>query len=201
MVSLIKKRLLALTLALLILLVGCGSAAYGPMRGTWSGNIYTNEYVGITFTLPDTWIAATDAEIAMLLNVSMDALPVPGAAIPDGAWDELHFYDMLAQSHYTGSSIIIMYERLTNEEASLSEREYLELMREVMEEEMPEYSTFIIADSTTRIGSDDWYLLTVEYQHGVWQHYFINERGGYIRGILVTIYGQDSMEDILEMFS
>ena len=195
------RKFCALALTFSLLFTGCGNTASStPTRGIWNGNVYVNDYIGATITLPETWIAATDAEIAMILRVSPDILANYGTDIASEAWDGVHFYDMVAQCNYTGSSIIVMYERLLDEAAGTTEREYLALMRDMTEMEMPWDSGFIIADGVTRIGSTDWHLLTSQML-GTQQHFFVSKQKSYIRSLLITIADDDTLENILTMFS
>ena len=58
------KLLLGLTAALIMtapILTGCSSDVEIDL-GSWNGNIYTNESLGLTFTMPEHWIINDDTE-------------------------------------------------------------------------------------------------------------------------------------------
>ena len=68
----------ALILAIAISIVGCDLSNLAPSgkaelsRGNVSGNKYTNEFLGFTFTAPDSWVYSTDEEIAAAMNLGME---------------------------------------------------------------------------------------------------------------------------------
>ncbi len=51
----------ALLLVLVVSMLGCTKSA-PPTRGTVTDGVYTNEYFGLSFTIPDGWRALTDEE-------------------------------------------------------------------------------------------------------------------------------------------
>ena len=67
-----KKFLaLLLTVVMLTALIGCSKGAE-PTRGTVEGDVYQNEYMGIKFTKPSSWVYSTDEEIATVMNLAAD---------------------------------------------------------------------------------------------------------------------------------
>lgn len=50
------KRVTAMLLICVYLAISIFSLAEESVKGTWEGDIYTNQYSGITFTLPEGWI-------------------------------------------------------------------------------------------------------------------------------------------------
>jgi len=66
-----KKLTVAVALFILFgLMFGC-SASGPPTRGTVSDGVYTNDYFGLSFTIPDGWKALTDAESSEQFGVTM----------------------------------------------------------------------------------------------------------------------------------
>ena len=54
-----------------------------PEPGTWDGNIYTNEYLGLRFIMPGDWFIATDDEIADAMEFGAYYLDIAGGELPD----------------------------------------------------------------------------------------------------------------------
>lgn len=48
-------------------------------RGTVSGNVYTSDFIGITFHAPDSWYFYTDEEIAALVNSTTSYMKDPSS--------------------------------------------------------------------------------------------------------------------------
>ena len=81
------KKFLALTLAVVmaLLLVSCTFVSSNKdeqpddskkspelSRGIIEGDIYTSEYLDLTFTKPESWVYSTDEEIAAAMNLGVD---------------------------------------------------------------------------------------------------------------------------------
>ena len=198
-----KKRIFTLILAIAIpimLLAACGSSPEPvmPERGVWNDNVYTNEYLGLEFTLPNNWTISTDEQLAALVNISADILEVPAGMI-----EGMALYDMMA-SGPLGSSVMVMYERLLPATAGISEADYLAELATELEMTGLGYSNFVFSDSTTRIGSVGYHSLSAVLSMGgmeIVQYYFINRQDEFIRGIIVTLIGDDTLEDILANFN
>ena len=170
-----------------------------PRRGVWDGNVYTNEYLGFTFTMPDDWTVEADRE---------------------GYYGTVHgyaFIDMHASSPITGeidtegSSIVfsratvqIMYQRLEYPFTNLSTAQFNEGLATLMEAS-ERFEVDLISD-TTRIGTYDWasLVLTMEAILDVtfYFRHFVSVHEGFAWSIIIE-YTEDfgSLDDILAMFS
>ena len=40
-------------------------------RGSWDGNVYTNDSLNLTVTVPDGWKIATDEELAAIMGITI----------------------------------------------------------------------------------------------------------------------------------
>lgn len=67
--------------------------------GSFNGNVYTNDYFGLTFTIPDGYNVATKDEMASILQVSEDLLNESG----DQLADEKDFYLTYVMKYPYGS--------------------------------------------------------------------------------------------------
>ena len=49
-------------------------------RGSWDGNVYTNDSLNLTVTVPDGWKIATDEELAAIMGITIDSLTEQGVS-------------------------------------------------------------------------------------------------------------------------
>ena len=73
-----KKRILALMIAVMtVFMTACGGgAAYTP--GTFTETGYETEFLGFRFTTPDGFVLATSEELTQLMGMTMDAMSESG---------------------------------------------------------------------------------------------------------------------------
>ena len=76
-------------------------------RGTIAGDVYTNDFIGITFTKPADWTYATDEEIAQSINIGQDMIDLN--AFKEALNQTASIYDMCAVDTY-GNRVMVCYE-------------------------------------------------------------------------------------------
>lgn len=149
------------------------------IRGTWQGNVYTNDFLGLTFTLPDNWNIAANVEIL------------------DGVDSNL-FAIMSVTSPY-GASVRAMYENIP---IGMTAIEYInEMASHSAAMGMDVNFNF----NATTIGNYEWQSFQtimvmdiLEADLNVYGHYFINVQNGIAR--IISILSSDvseSLEDIM----
>ena len=79
--------------------------------GEWNGNVYTNDFLGISYKLPDGWIKYSDEEIAAVMNLSMEMLNDNQKALADLAKLTVVYY-MLVKNPATGENISVFTEKV-----------------------------------------------------------------------------------------
>lgn len=79
-------------------------------RGEVSGNVYTSKYAGITFTKPDSWVFASDEEIAKAMDIGLDM--IESDEFNEEAAKMLTVTDMMASDPKTNSNIIVTFQNL-----------------------------------------------------------------------------------------
>ena len=155
-------------------------------RGVWEDNIYTNESLGLRFTMPTRWIVLTDEEIADVMGFS-------------GVANRTLLLDMMAAS-LTGSNVSVMFVRLTPRFEGMTEAEYIEARGHGTAGTRIDQGDH----GTTRIGRYDWYsTVTRMDSQGViaYGHQFINLHDGFARHITITIFeDSETLEEILAIF-
>jgi len=136
-----KFSLFLLAIIIISMSAGCsgreGRAAEARelVRGSWNGNIFTSEFAGLTFTMPDNWLPGSDEEIAALMGVSAEFLSEQGMKITEKMLELSTIYDMAAQNPINGDSIILMFENLSMHIGGtrLNEMQYLESLAEQLD--------------------------------------------------------------------
>ena len=112
------KKWLALLLAMMMVfaLAACGNTdnkgndAKEFARGSWAENVYTNDSLGLTVTVPENWEIADDEELAKLMGLTVENLS--GEGISEEFLKAQNTYDMKAQDSELGSNVIVMAENL-----------------------------------------------------------------------------------------
>lgn len=84
-----------------------------PRRGSWDGNMYFNDYLNISFAMPENWERVTDAQIAEQMEIGIQFLE--GADAVDEIMEQAQtnsFMEMMAINNTTGANVTIAYQRL-----------------------------------------------------------------------------------------
>ena len=146
-----KKIIAAVLLAVICLccFTACGSDSPESAfeRGVWSGNEYNNAYLGLRFTMPEGYVAATDEEMAALMDMSEDVIT---------NYSEFQLkiaslktiYDAMVSNPTTGSGTIIMLEnlKLTVGASKLTAQEYADILAEQLAQASVQGYTYDISD-------------------------------------------------------
>ena len=74
-------------------------------RGSWDGNVYTNDSLNLTVTVPDGWKIATDEELAAIMGITIDSLTEQG--VSEEFLKAQNTYEMMAQDPTNGSNVIV----------------------------------------------------------------------------------------------
>lgn len=122
--------------------------------GTWDGDVYTNESIGVTFTLPNGWTAGTALELAQVQNAGSE---ITGTSEEElAALMEQATYDLYIYNTETSSQIMMMGEDFSAYNGITAE-DYLDSVGSQltnldpstgMEYEVSEYYDLQIGDST-----------------------------------------------------
>ena len=137
------KKFLALTLAVVmaLLLVSCAfvpsnkdeqpddsKKAAELSRGTIEGDVYTSEYLGLSFTKPESWVYSTDEEIAAVMNLGAEMLL--GENFKNALENNPVIYDMMVVDTITRSNINVGFENLSKTFASnITVEQYVEALK------------------------------------------------------------------------
>lgn len=163
-------------------------------RGEWQGNKYVNEFAGITFNMPEGWAKYSDAEIAQLMNIGVEALNEEQKLLEQTA-----VYGMVVNDPATAANVMIMIEKpvlkVTPEYYLSSVKQQLEIVEDIDYKFGETYET--------KLGNEEFYRLDAETELSgisMGQHYFVKAVDEYIVGIIVTTTGEGQIDEIVKCF-
>jgi len=197
-----KKRIFTLLLAVTMLaamLAACGggTTTVAPTRGSWDGNVFTSEYLGLRFVTPPGWNVMSDAEIGATMGLATGFMESFEVEMPD---DAEMAHDMMAVNPLTGDNVQIIYERIQGRRIP-TVAQIIEASTEPIEQMG---GRVISIPGTTRIGAHTWYSFGTEINMGgmiAYGRQFVNIQDGFVRLIIITNFTSvDAANDILPMF-
>jgi len=126
-----------------------GEGPAASMRGSWAGRVYTNDALGLSFTLPRGWVTLTDAEITDAIGFSADYFGFEAAVYNA-------FIDMAAWHPATETMVNIVFER---RQPGMTPEWHIDI---AVENARTVGMRFDETPYTTRIGSRDWQTFATE---------------------------------------
>ena len=202
-VAIIMMLVLSLTV-----LAGCGkteeNTAAGEQqetkkelsRGTWDGDVYTSEFAGLKFTLPEGWTRSTDEEIAEVMQLGEEVLADEGKYNSELA-KLTTVYDMMAKSADQTANIQVMMEKTTYDVDA-----YAATLKKGLEEvqsipyEVGEPTETTICGNTYKAVTATVEMSGVKME----QSYYIRVEGDYMVAIIVTSAGDMTVSEIMSNF-
>ena len=141
-------------------------------RGTWNGNVYTNEFANLRFTLDANSVAYTDEDIIDQFGTIYD--------------DQGNLYDMMAQNLVDGTLTMILIEDLSVK-TSASEQVTADMYIELLKSQLPQAGDYTIEGvEDVELGGNDFTVLKTT-NSGIFQNYYIMKVGNdYIVCLIIT---------------
>lgn len=208
--------IILLTASMLFLLVGCGNKEESTTNnitneqttgekkvefsmGEWNNNVYTNEFLGLKFKLPEGWNYASDEEIADMMNLGTELLNDDQKAAAEVSKLTTAYY-MVANDPNTGNSISIISEKPVME---VSTEYYMnELKTQLSAVESINYE--IGETSKEKIADREYDTLTASASMSgvkITQKYYIYKMDRYFVGIIVTsTTGETAFNEMIKSF-
>ncbi len=123
MKKVIKNTLLIILVAsMLFLLAGCGAKDVTTNNeeekteskefsmGKWENNVYTNDFLGLKFNLPEGWSYSSDEEIAEMMDLGTDLLNDEQKMAAEVSKLTSAYY-MVANDPNTGNNVVLLSEK------------------------------------------------------------------------------------------
>lgn len=168
--------------------------------GSIEGNVYTNEFAGITFTKPSDWVWASDEELATLFGAAADILY--GDSVLLELSKLVTFYDMMAVG--LNGNINLAYENLNLLNASdCTEEEYIEYLKDNISSLFDTMSYSFGDSQKVMLGDSEFYRtemsVTLE-EYGLTQYCYIRHVGDYMICMTLTVSASFDLEDFEKRF-
>ena len=77
--------------------------------GSWNGNVYTNDFLGLKFTLPEGWTRYSDEQIAAAMNLSNEKLNDQKSLVELAKLTVVNY--MFVNNPTTGETIVVTTEK------------------------------------------------------------------------------------------
>ena len=171
-------------------------------RGTIEGNVYTSEYLGVSFTKPESWVYSTDEEIAAAVNMGVDMFI--NENFKDALENNLSIYDMMVIDSVTRSNINVGFENLAKSFSSnITVDQYIESLKSQLAQISSMNVTFPESSKTVKLsGTEFTKLQCTTTTQGITftQVYYLRKVDKYIGFIIATIPSGYSVEEIEAMF-
>ncbi len=201
------KRLIALfaTIAILLCFSGCASKTVYT-RGTWKGNLYTNETLGFTYTMPDGWTAKSDDALMVSIDNGYAALTEEQKKDYDYSKNKT-IYDFMVSEENGFSSLQLMVENLsmTAGAGSMKEEDYARSLKQQLEKITS--ITYSVEEPYSAELYDCTYLVlptvvedpTVDGER-LCQDYYIHKNGK-LMATFTGVYLESEREDFVQLLS
>ena len=166
--------------------------------GEWSGNTYTNDFIGITYKMPSTWKKSSDEEISKLMEVGESLLNADQQALIDQAEDS-GLYCMVANDPNTGASVTVLIEKTP---ITVTEEFYLTSVKTQLE--AVDSINYEVGDVyNTRLGSVKFAAIDADAELSgitLGQSYLAKSIGNYVACAIITTTQDGQLEEILDCF-
>ncbi len=197
------KKIITLVLVVVLAISICGCSAKEIVnkdlsRGVVEENVYTNEYIGFTFTKPAEWVYATDDEINELMGASAEIMDQSDyeAAVSE----LLSVYDMMVTDPATNNNINVVYENLKlSGSVDMSEDEYLGYIKENLSAITELTYVFGEAEKAT-LGGVEFTKLPCDVDYmgviSMKQNLYVKNVDGFMCSITITVVDGSDFADI-----
>lgn len=208
--------IILLTASMLFLLVGCGNKEESTTNnitneeateekkvefsmGEWNDNVYTNEFLGLKFKLPEGWTYASDEEIADMMNLGTEFLNDDQKVAAEVSKLTSAYY-MVANDPNTGNNVSIISEKPVME---VSTENYMnQLKAQLSAVESINYE--IGETSKEKIADREYDTLTASASMSgvkITQKYYIYKMDRYFIGIIATsTTGETAFNEMIKSF-
>lgn len=170
-------------------------------HGTIDGDVYTNDFIGFTFTKPADWKYLSDEEIAQTINAGQEVFDLN--ALEEFLSDNASFYDMSAQNATGTESVMMCYENtMLTAFRELTADEYIDVVKQQLSA-LPDMEYTVGETEDATLGGLDFRKFDATLSMNgieVSQSYYARAEGKYIAGIIITSI-ETPIEEIETMFN
>lgn len=208
------KKAVLMTVVVLILGTMMGCSLMGGRNiseksidfGTYDGNVYKNDFFGMSLTIPEEWTLADEEEIKELTKLGREMIAAEDQSINKilELADLTTIYFLVASNDdpFNPASVVVLAEKLNFTQNIRDEEVYLEVLKESMGTYLPIEPHFNKDIYTEPIGDREFYVLEVETDVGIMsvsQKYYIKIIDNYVLTFITTFIDDESGEVIEEI--
>ena len=173
------------------------------VRGEWVDQVYTNDYLGFSFTLPEGWVSASDEELySMLDTATEEAMSEDMKEQYDKAVENAtSFYDFAVFNLLTGESIMLTIEDLSKTVGAILLTE--DLYMDALEANLGNVEGFefeIVGREDSGLKFGQFRVLNMNIQDVMTQKYYVLKDGKYMISF-VFAYLNDKHEGVDSILS
>jgi len=167
--------------------------------GEWNDNVYTNDFLGLKFNLPEGWTYSSDEEIAEMMSIGAEMLNDDQKNLAEIA--ELYgVYYMVAQDPIKGNNVNVFSEKQITE---IDSKTYIDALKtQLLAVQSISYE--VVGTSEEKIGDIETTTLTLNANTSgieIMQKYYIYKIDKYMVGIIATsLNGETGIDEIIECF-
>lgn len=167
--------------------------------GEWNNNVYTNDFLGLKYNLPEGWTYSSEEEIAKMMNVGTELLNDDQKVAAEIA--ELSgVYYMVAQNPTKGNNVNIFSEKQLTD---VTTKDYIEALKtQLLALQSMDYE--VVGTSKEKIGNIETDTLTLNVEASgvkIMQKYYIYKIDKYMIGIIATsVEGETGINEIVKCF-
>ena len=174
-----------------------GAVQTEDLLGFWEGDIYSNRALGLSFTLPEDWVPASDEELLGMINIILDSDIVNDRGKMLAQFKKSSVIFGMVASEPNGDFVQIMFESLENQigKDMITEERYVEMMA-------AQWDILIESGGETRdlgetywtqLGGEDFLVLpadVIEYK----QWMYLRRVDDWMAAIVFTTYSDEDVE-------
>ena len=209
------KRILAMILLVCFMGAAVGCASKTPdnsqteetgktlSRGTIVDDVYTSEFMGVSFRKPKGWVYSTDEEIAAVMQIGADLLNTD--EFLEQAAKMSTVYDMMVKDPLSGNNINIVFENLKMSASSnITEEQYIEVAKKRLIEQAPMLGYKFGQEEKCKLGEQEFYRVPADGEYsGVKfnQRMYVRKEGTYMIVITLTLFDKTDGASIEALFN
>lgn len=188
-----KKRILALMIAVMaVFLTACG-AEYAP--GTFTETGYETKFLGFRFTTPEGFVLSSKEELTQLMGLTMDTLNESGdiTDVQQKYAELATIYELMVSDSIGGANINIILEK-----TSVPINSYIEIVKKQLTE-VSVMDVTINSEEKVEFAGETYTRLSADVEaNGVtmYQDYYMRKVNGYV--MTMTVTWADGYEDKID---
>lgn len=183
------KLFLVITLGLTLSACSNQSEEYETyVRGEWQETIYTNDFVGLTFTYPEGFTLLTDEELINMFEIQLDEseLDEQKDSFEEAMKLATTFFDFTLMNYNTGENVMLMVEDLTKTNSiDVTTDVYMDLFIDNLTSVL-EYSYVIGDEYEVVIAGETYRVVDVTIEDMAIQKVYIRKKSKYM--IALTMF-------------